>query len=114
MANAQNKKPREALEYDIFVPLVAASGQRYAEAVTRAIQSEIADFFGGITDTHHKNEGWWKVGGIMVRDELVIWRVLSNKGAAGDEFLRTVKERLEKALEQDVILVIRRRVDVLG
>jgi hypothetical protein len=113
MASEQPTKLQEALEYDIFVPLVAASGQRYAETVTKAIQAEIADFFGGITDTHHKNEGWWKVGGMMVRDELVIWRVLSKKGSAGDEFLLGVKERLEKALEQDVILVIRRRVEIL-
>jgi hypothetical protein len=105
---------KPALEYDIFVPLVQASGQRYSQAITREIQAEIAEFFGGITDTYHAQEGWWKVGGMMIRDELVIWRVLSDKGAEGDGFLRRIKERLEKALQQDVILIVRRQVDTLG
>jgi NADPH-dependent 2,4-dienoyl-CoA reductase/sulfur reductase-like enzyme len=105
---------KPALEYDIFVPLVQASGQRHAEAKTKEIQADIAEFFGGITDTHHVHEGWWKVGGMMIRDELVIWRVLSEKGPDGDLFIKRIKARLEKALEQDVILVVRRQVDTLG
>jgi hypothetical protein len=112
MGNDRLMKP--ALEYDIFVPLVEASGERYAEAVTGAIKNEIADYFGGITDTHHRNEGLWKAGGMTVRDELVIWRVLSDKGSAGDEFLSRIKTRLEKALRQDLILVIRRAVETVG
>lgn len=112
MENDRLMKP--ALEYDIFVPLVEASGERYAEAVTDAIKNEIADYFGGLTDTHHRNKGLWKVGGMTVRDELVIWRVLSDKGPAGDEFLSRIKARLEKALRQDLILVIRRAVETIG
>lgn len=112
MASDLLTKP--ALEYDIFVPLVEASGQRYAETVTKDIKTEIADFFGGITDNHYAQEGWWKLGNMLVRDELVIWRVLSDKGPAGDEFLRKIKVRLEKALNQDLILVVRRQVETLS
>jgi hypothetical protein len=111
MENARLTKP--ALEYDIFVPLVEASGERYAEAMTDALKNEIADYFGGITDTHHRHEGLWKVGGMTVRDELVIWRVLSDKGPVGDEFLSRIKTRLEKALRQDLILIVRRSVETV-
>lgn len=46
MGNDRPMKP--ALDYDIFVPLLEASGACYAEAVTQSIKNEIADFFGGL------------------------------------------------------------------
>jgi inorganic pyrophosphatase len=114
MASEPHMKRQEALEYDIFVPQVQASGQRYTEAVTRGIKEEITTFFGGITDTRYTQEGLWKVGGMTIRDELVIWRVLSDKGAAGDAFMQDIRKRLEEALQQELILVVRRRVETLG
>ncbi|WP_141734712.1 hypothetical protein [Oligoflexus tunisiensis] len=114
MASDPHTKRQEALEYDVFVPLVQASGQRYAADITRSIQAEITEFFGGMTDTHYVQEGWWKVGGMTVRDEIVIWRVLSDKGEAGDAFMQAIRKRLEDALQQQLILVIRRRVETLA
>lgn len=107
-------KQQEALEYDIFVPLVESSGQRYAEHITKDIKAEIVAFFGGITDTHYAQEGLWKVGNMLLRDEIVIWRILSDKGPQGDEFIRTIKNRLENLLKQELILIIRRRVETFG
>lgn len=104
----------DALEYDLFVPTVEQSGHRYTDSDTESIRAEIIQFFGGLTDTRHRNEGIWKVGGIEVRDEIVIWRVLSTKGADGDRFIEEIQKRLQQQLKQEHILVIRRAVQSLG
>ncbi|MDQ3233387.1 MAG: hypothetical protein M3Q07_16335 [Pseudobdellovibrionaceae bacterium] len=111
MTKDKHEKSQAALEYDIFVPLVESSGQRYAENVTQTIKRQIVEFFGGMTDAHHANEGWWKVGGMTLRDEIVIWRILSDRGSEGDAFIRRIKKSLEEVLKQDLILVIRRQVE---
>lgn len=105
-----NKSFENAIEYDIYVPLRDAAGQLYADDRTSPIKKELATFFGGITDTQHNNKGLWKVGGMLLRDELVVWRLLSQKQAAGDEFIKSIKIRLEKTLKQDLILIVRREV----
>jgi len=100
-------------EYEIYVPTVDKQGKNLDEGKISALKKSLVDRFGGMTDTRHKNEGFWKVGGTVVRDEIVIWRVISDEGEAGDKFLRETQKALEKALDQDKILIIKKSIDFL-
>lgn len=48
-----------------------------------------------------------------MRDEVVVWRIVSAEGDEGDAFVSRVAEELRTALGQDAILVVRRRVSAL-
>ena len=98
------------VEYEVYVPTRNGRGRPLPRRPIARARRELLEFFGGLTDTRQRNEGIWKVGGIEVRDEIVIWRILSGEGRRGDAFLRKTKAALERELEQDEILVIRRSV----
>ncbi|MFL5812959.1 MAG: hypothetical protein ACJ763_05230 [Bdellovibrionia bacterium] len=99
------------LEYELYLPTISPQGTLYSQDILRQTRQELIDFFGGLTDTRQKNEGLWKIGGVTVRDEIVIWRILSNRGQAGDQFIRNAKTELQKLLRQNEILVVRRQVE---
>ena len=97
-------------EYDIYVPTADRDGVRYENPELEVIRKELTDYFGGLTDTKYRNEGLWKVGSVTVRDEIVIWRVLSDKGGEGDEMIAKVKAQLERCLAQELVMVVKRSV----
>jgi hypothetical protein len=99
-------------EYDIFVPLFDNEGTPYGGDLLAKFKQRLVEKFGGLTDTKHKNEGRWKIGGIEQRDEIVIWRVLSAGEDAGP-FMKDFKKQMERELRQDKILIICRQVMVL-
>jgi hypothetical protein len=104
-------KLQSYLEYDIYLPTVSPQGAIYSQDVLQQSRQDLIDFFGGLTDTRQKNEGLWKIGGVTVRDEIVIWRILSNRGPGGDEVINKVKRKLQEVLHQSEILVVRRQVE---
>jgi len=108
-----SKSRRFLIEYDIYVPSASQTADVKIAEKLLAVRQRLVDYFGGLTDTRLRNEGLWKVGAVTVRDEVVVWRALSDKGEAGDELMREVKQVLERLLAQDVILIVRREVEVL-
>lgn len=55
----------------------------------------------------------WRVGHVEVRDEIRVWRVLSDHGEEGRRFMRGFRERLERELRQDEILIVARSIDTV-
>lgn len=104
---------RSLVEYDIYVPTVLDPSDPESRSELLNIRERLVNHFGGLTDKRLHNEGLWKIGAITVRDEVVVWRVLSDKGTSGDKEMVEVKKMLEKLLHQDVILIVKREVQVL-
>ena len=100
-------------EYDVFLPTRSNSGSVFAKSYFNKLKREIVEVFGGLTETSHSNKGFWKIGSLVVRDRLIVWRILSFKGQTGDKFMKHLKAKLEDNLAQDKILIIRRRVTEL-
>lgn len=103
----------QKIEYDIYLPTVSRAGDTVDSQLLKNIRDRLIQRFGGLTDTRIANKGFWKSGGTVLRDEIVVWRVLSEEGPAGDDFLRGLKAELEKDLKEDKILIVRRAVDFL-
>ena len=59
------------------------------------------------------NHGFWKFGDITYRDEIVIYRVISQDSAASREYLGKLKEHLKAEFQQMEILIIERDVGLL-
>jgi hypothetical protein len=58
------------------------------------------------------NQGFWKLGTVTYRDEIVVYRVLTGSRGAR-RFLQRLKERLKREFAQEDILIIERKVDSL-
>ena len=100
-------------EYDIFVPLYYNDGSPIEGIRFQRLQAELLAQFNGLTFFPQPNEGFWKMGGVTYRDEIVIYRVLADRTRAARKFLADLKERLKRDLKQEEILIIEREIDTI-
>lgn len=97
-------------EYEIYLPI---GDREYPNDLTERYRRELIEFFGGLTDTRHPNKGLWRVGSVTIKDEILVWRVLSDRGEEGRAFLKALRERLERDMHQDEILIVARSVETI-
>jgi len=100
-------------EYDIFVPLFYNNGTPIELTKFQALQGWLLERFDGLTYFPQANQGFWKFGNITYRDEIVIYRVISQDSAASREYLTKLKENLKQEFQQLDILIIEREVGLL-
>jgi hypothetical protein len=91
-------------EYDIFIPLRYNDGRPVEGRALQKLQSELVDRFGGLTFFPQANQGFWKLGDVTYRDEIVIYRVLAKDTRRSRRYLAKMKERLKAELNQEEIL----------
>ena len=100
-------------EYDLFVPLCYNDGTPIKSEKFQEIQSCLLEEFGGLTYFPQPNEGFWRLGNVTYRDEIVIYRVVTSQTRVARRFLTELKERLKRELNQEEILIIEREVKTL-
>jgi hypothetical protein len=99
--------------YDLFVPLYYNDGRQIEAQKFQVLQQQLLDQFGGLTFFPQPNEGFWTMGGVTYRDEIVIYRVLTSNDQEARRFLSALKERLKEELQQEDILIVERDVETL-
>ena len=100
-------------EYDIFLPLRYNDGKPVEAGKFQELQRQLLDRFDGLTFFPQANQGFWKLGNVTYRDEIVIYRVLASDSRSARRFLRSLKEQLKTAFVQEEILIVERDVDAL-
>jgi hypothetical protein len=100
-------------EFDIFIPLRYNDGSRVEPSKFQQLQAELLDEFGGLTYFPQANQGFWKLGSVTFRDEIVVYRVLTADSRTDKRFLLGLKERLKQDLVQEEILIVERDVKAL-
>jgi hypothetical protein len=100
-------------EYDLFVPLRYNDGSPIEARKLQRLQARLLDFFDGLTFFPQPNEGFWKLGGVTYRDEIVVYRVLTDKVRSARRFLAELKTSLKREFQQEEILIIERDVETL-
>lgn len=100
-------------EYDLFVPLYYNDGSAIEPRKLQEIQRQLLEEFDGLTFFPQPNEGFWKMGAITYRDEIVIYRVLSTRPRSARRFLSAFKAHLKRELRQEEILIVERNVETL-
>ena len=100
-------------EYDIFVPLYYNDGTPIQPAKFQYLQALLLERFEGLTYFPQPNHGFWKFGNMTYRDEIVIYRVISQNPANSRAFLTTLKEHLKTAFQQEELLIIEREISLL-
>ena len=64
-------------EYDLFIPLYYNDGTHVEPAKLQDLQRRLLDRFEGLTYFPQPNQGFWKLGDTTFRDEIVIYRLIS-------------------------------------
>jgi hypothetical protein len=100
-------------EYDLFVPLFYNDGAPIEQAKIEAIGEQLLAHFTGLTFFPQPNQGFWKLGNVTFRDQIVIFRVLADNTRAARRFFAKFKEQLKKDLGQEEILIVERSVEAL-
>jgi hypothetical protein len=100
-------------EYDIFIPLYYNDGTPIEPAKFQHLQALLLERFDGLTYFPQPNQGFWKFGNITYRDEIVIYRVISQNPVTSRDFLATLKENLKKQFQQAELLIIEREISLL-
>jgi hypothetical protein len=100
-------------EYDLFVPLKYNDGSPVEGRIFQELQQTLVAQFGGLTFFPQPNQGFWTVGDVTYRDEIVIFRFLTTKPRVARPFLETLKEKLKRILKQEEIFIVERDVKVL-
>jgi hypothetical protein len=100
-------------EYDIYIPLFYNDGSPVEHRKLASLQVALLATFSGLTFFPQPNQGFWKMGDVTYRDEIVIYRVLSRNPKSARSFLRDLKERLKRDLKQEEILIVEREVSAL-
>jgi hypothetical protein len=100
-------------EYDLFIPLYYSDETPIEEAKFQDLQNRLLEQFEGLTYFPQPNQGFWKFSGVTYRDEIVIYRVISQNSVTSRDFLGNLKERLKHELRQEEVLIIEREVGLL-
>jgi len=100
-------------EYDIFIPLYYNDGTPIESAKFQNLQILLLERFEGLTYFPQPNQGFWKFGNMTYRDEIVVYRVLSQNPVTSRGFLADLKEQLKNQFQQQDILIIEREVGLL-
>ena len=113
MARRPSPKGRPLREYDIYLPLTYNDGRQVESEKLESIKDVLLAVFGGVTFFPQENEGYWRMGDVVFRDRIVIFRVLATDTDLAQTFLRGLKEQLKADLEQEEILIVEKEAETL-
>ena len=100
-------------EYELYVPLTYNDGSPIEPEKIEGIGEQMLKQFGGVTFFPQPNEGLWRVGPVTFRDQVVIFRVLTENVREARGFFRALKENLKKELRQEEILIVEKDAETL-
>ncbi|MBW3597795.1 MAG: hypothetical protein KY475_11030, partial [Planctomycetes bacterium] len=107
------RKPAPVKEYDLFIPLTYNDGSPIEPRKLQDLLHRLLEQFGGVTLFPQPNEGYWTMGDVTYRDEIVIFRVLASKPRVARRFLSRLKQELKIDLKQEELLIVERDVDTI-
>ncbi len=99
-------------EYDLFVPLYYNDGSPVEAEKLLELKKHLLNQF-DLTFFPQANEGFWRMGGVTYRDEIVIFRILAADAPDARRFLSHLKEDLKREFSQEEILIVERDVETL-
>lgn len=100
-------------EYDLYVPLSSNRGTPFPADRLERLKKRLIKRFGGLTHFPQRNEGFWKLGAVTFRDEVVILRVLSAEDDHAHKFWQTLKRDLKRQWRQQEILIVVREITLV-
>jgi hypothetical protein len=100
-------------EYDIYVPLFYNDGKAIEAPKFLTLHKGLVKRFKALTFFPQPNKGTWTLANVEYTDEIVIYRVLTDKSPKTRRFFVKLKAKLKKELRQEDILIVERSVKII-
>lgn len=100
-------------EFEVYLPLNYNDGTPVEKGKIDKVGEDLLEFFGGLTFFPQKIKGFWKMGNVIFRDEIVIFRVITDKPPLARRFLKRLQKELKKEFQQEEILIVEKDAHVL-
>jgi hypothetical protein len=99
--------------YELYLPLTYNDGRPVEKGKFNITRRELISRFGGLTSTPpgFPLQGWWHSAQGVVKDEIVIWTVLTQNDE--DPFFLNYKETLKQRFDQEEIFLLKIPADAL-
>jgi len=93
--------------YEIHLPINFNDGSPIPDELFTAVKDELVSRFGGLTILPPSSpaEGWWKSGGVLYRDNILIYRVTTIEDE--DKFFQQYERVLAERFKQEKIWIER-------
>lgn len=93
--------------YQLYLPLTYNDGRPIEEAKFDMTRQELVGRFGGLTNTPpgFPLQGWWQSAGTVVRDDIVVWTVLTQGNENG--YFHTYRDVLRERFAQEEIFIVK-------
>jgi len=100
-------------QYEIYLPLKYNNGEPIEEKKYNQTREDLLFKFGGLTVMPPESpaEGYWRSEGIIYRDEIIIYRILSIEDE--DDYFIQLKKTLCNRFKQEEIFITKAPVDQL-
>jgi len=79
------REPSSVKEFDIFLPLWHNDGTAVDAGKFRNLQRQLLHAFGGFMSFRSRMKAYWQMGTVVYRDEIVIFRVISDTREKPDD-----------------------------
>lgn len=100
-------------EFDIFIPLNYNDGTPVEAKKLRDLRVRRLEYFNGATFFPQANKGYWRMGNVTYRDDIVLFRVVTGAVRAARCFLRQLKKEMKRIFKQEEIFIVERDVNLL-
>jgi hypothetical protein len=104
---------RPAKEYDLYLPLNYPDGSLIEVDKIAAVEKRLHDQFGGCCRFWQGEQGTWQLLGATFQGEVLVLRIVAERGGAARGFLERLKEDLKAELRQNDILILLRDIEIL-
>lgn len=78
-------------EYELYLPVSFNDGTPISSIEFERIGELLLREFGGVTFFPQRNEGFWTMGHVTFKDQIVIFRVLTEKTLKARKLFRKLK-----------------------
>ncbi|MBI3466690.1 MAG: hypothetical protein HY000_27060 [Planctomycetes bacterium] len=100
-------------EYELYVPLNYNDDSLIEPKKLTRLREKLLLQFGSLTYFPQRSQGFWTYGGVTYRDEIVIYRVVTDRVRAARRFFRQLKAELKHDFRQEEILIVEKDAQVI-
>ncbi len=100
-------------ECESCLPLFLNDGTAVEDEFIGRLGERLVAEFGGCTFFPQPNKGLWRMGDVVFRDDVVIFRVLTDDVRAARRYFRELKSELMGQLQQEAILIVEKDAETL-
>jgi sRNA-binding carbon storage regulator CsrA len=100
-------------QYELYLPSILSDGSQLADSSLLFVRNQLTTRFGGYSEHTEQIGGEWKIGNVVFRGTVVVFRVFAEELLHPRDFFKQLTQQLRGEMKIDQVVVVERKVDVL-